>query len=91
MYLNLVADVDDEGVGEGLHGDPVAVTAAYLEAANVVVGEEDGEDAGIGVGGEAQREVRLRAPRVVVGAQARAAVRPTERLLEPRLVQPQAR
>jgi len=89
IYLDLVADVDDEGVADGLHGDPLAVVAAAdLQAADVLVGEEDGEGARVRVRGEAQRQVRLRAPRVVVGAQRRAAVRPAERPLEVRLVQP---
>jgi hypothetical protein len=44
-YLDLVPDVDDERVADGLHGGPL-------------VGEEDGEHAGVGVRGEAQREAR---------------------------------
>ena len=67
-YLDLVADVDDERVADGLHGDPLAGAAANLQAADVLVGEEDGEHARVGVRGQTEREVRLRAPWVVVGA-----------------------
>jgi hypothetical protein len=90
-YLDLVPDVDDERVADGLHGGPLAGAAADLQAADVLVGEEDGEHAGVGVRGETQREVRLRAPRVVVGAQGDAALRAAERPLEVCLVQAQPR
>lgn len=70
-YLNLVADVDDEGVRERSDGDP-GVILADLEAGDVVVDEEDGHAAGVGVGREAQRELRLRALRVEVNSHARS-------------------
>lgn len=41
IYLDLVADVDDEGAGDGVDGDPCAAAAVtHLEAPDTVVGEE---------------------------------------------------
>lgn len=57
-YLNLIPDVDDEGIGDRLNGDPV-ITSTDLEAGDVLVGEEEGHAAGVRVRGEAQSEVRL--------------------------------
>lgn len=51
-YLDLVADVDDEGVGDVLDVVPVAILE-YLEALDVV-GDEDGERAHVGVRRDAE-------------------------------------
>jgi len=62
----VVAEVDDEGALDGLHGDPgPAAVARGLEAADEVL-QQQRDGAGVGVALEPQREVRLRAPRVVV-------------------------
>jgi hypothetical protein len=61
-----------------LHGDPHAIAAADQQPVDVYVGEEDGEGARDRARGEAQRQARLWAPRVVVGAQRHAAVCPAD-------------
>lgn len=69
--MDLVGDVDDEGVGERADGDPGAVSrAADLKSLGVVVGEEHREAAGIGVRREAEGQLRLRALGVEVDAHA---------------------
>lgn len=80
-HLNLVADVDDDGVGGGLDGDP-GVSAADLEAVDPVVGKEEGETAGVGVRREAERQVGLRALGVEIHPQARPYVLPSKRILQ---------
>lgn len=67
--LNLVADVNDQCAGQGPHGDPPA-GLPNLEAQDAVIGRQDGEAAGVGVGREAQRELGLGAFRVVAHPQA---------------------
>ena len=71
--LDLVPDVDDESTGDRLHRDPV-VTLAHLKAFDVVVGEQDRHPSGVGVGREAEGEIRLRAFGVVVDPQASASL-----------------
>jgi hypothetical protein len=84
-YLDLVADVDDEGVGDGFDDDPLAVGAPYLQALDVVVHQQHGHAAGVGVPRYAQRQLWLRALRVEVDPQARpfAAVSAERRLQSP--------
>jgi len=63
----VVAEVDNEGALDGLHGDPgPAAVARGLEAADEVL-QQQRDGAGVGVAFETQREVRLRAlgPRLV--------------------------
>ncbi|BAS83665.1 Os03g0289850, partial [Oryza sativa Japonica Group] len=79
----------DEGVGNRVDGDPVA-GVLHLEAPDVVVDEQHGHAAGVGVGRDAERQLRLRAARVEVDPQARAlAADPAERRLQPPVVQPE--
>jgi hypothetical protein len=70
-YLDLVTDVDNEGVGDGVDDDPLSVGSPYLQALHVVVDQQHGHAAGVGVPRYAQREFWLRAPRVEVDPQAR--------------------
>ncbi|RWV96535.1 hypothetical protein GW17_00040752 [Ensete ventricosum] len=64
-HLNLIADVHNEGIGDWLHRDP-GIVLPDLEAGDVIVDEEDGHAAGVGVRREPECELRLRAPRVEV-------------------------
>ncbi|WVZ96270.1 hypothetical protein U9M48_041928 [Paspalum notatum var. saurae] len=63
-HLDLVAGVDDDGSGQRLHVGPLAVLE-HLEAADLVVLEEQDDAAGVGVRAQAGDEVRARARRVV--------------------------
>ena len=66
IYLDDVADVDDEGVGDRLDADPLAVGAPPdVEPADVVL-VQDGQGPGVLVPAHAQGEVGARARRVVV-------------------------
>jgi hypothetical protein len=89
-YLDLVSDVYDEGVGDGVDGDPLAVGPPDLQAPDVVVYEQHGHAAGVRVRRHAQRQLRLRAPGVEVDPHARPlAASAAERVLHPAGFQPQ--
>ena len=57
LYLHLVADVDNEGVRDRVEGDPSAV-AMDLEAGDLVL-EEESDEVGVSVGGQAICELWL--------------------------------
>lgn len=80
-HLNLVAHVDDDGVGGGLDSDP-RVSTANLEAVDSLVGEEEGEAAGVGVGRETKCKVGLWALGVEIHPQTRPYVLPSKRILK---------
>ena len=63
-HLDLVAGVDDDGAGERLHVGPPAVLE-HLEAADLVVLEQQDDAAGVRVRAQARDEVRPRTRRVV--------------------------
>lgn len=63
--LNLIADVNNEGVRSRFNGDPFVV-ASDLEARNIRVGQEKGHPARIRMRGKAEGEIRLRAFRVEI-------------------------
>ncbi|KAG2615491.1 hypothetical protein PVAP13_3NG055980 [Panicum virgatum] len=69
--LELQAEVDDEGVGHGLHPDPVA-PVGDLEAGDRA-GEEDGDEVPVAVRRQAQRPARVRARRIAVDVEGHAA------------------
>lgn len=69
MYLKKVSDVDDEGAGDGLDGDP-AGALHELQAADVVLAEH-GEEVAVGVRDQAEGVVRWEGAR-------RVAVQPEE-------------
>jgi len=62
--LELVAEVDDEGAGEGLDADPVAAVGD-LEAGDAAL-EEQRDEVTVAVRRQTQRARRVRARRVVV-------------------------
>ena len=64
MYLQLVADVDDQRVGHGVDGHPAAV-ALHLQAGDAVL-EQERDGIGVLVPRQPVGELRLRARRVVV-------------------------
>lgn len=67
-YLQCVADIDEEGLGVGGHGDPGAVPQRDLQPGRVV-GAEHGDDLRVGVLAEPRqppRPHRLVGPRRVV-------------------------
>lgn len=47
-YLNLIANINDECMFGGLHGDPPAVSSD-LQAEDLVIGEQQRQSAGIGM------------------------------------------
>nr|ACN30941.1 unknown [Zea mays] len=81
-HLQLVADVGDDGVAHGRHVHPLPAPE-QLQAAHLVVLEQQHDAAGVGVRAEAVDEVRARARRVRahLGAERRA-VRPREGRLQ---------
>ena len=64
MYLQLVADVDDQRVGHGVDGHPAAV-ALHLQAGDAVL-EQERDGIGVLVPRQPVGELRLRARRVAV-------------------------
>ncbi|BAT08386.1 Os09g0451266, partial [Oryza sativa Japonica Group] len=87
-HLQLVAEVDDDGVAHGRHVHPLAVLE-QLEATDAVVLEEQDDAAGVGVGAEALDEVGARARRVAadLGAEGGCARGATEGLGEVALLE----
>lgn len=73
LYLESVAEVDDEGGVIGTHADPLAVLAD-LQAADVVL-VENGQHLGVRVGWNAEYFGRVRTRRVVVHARIANGVR----------------
>jgi len=88
-YLNLITDVNDEGIRNRLYCDP-CVALANLEALDTVIGEQYCKPSGIRVGGEAKSEVGLRALGVVVHPHASTDIIAAECLLQESHIQPQA-
>lgn len=80
--LKAVADVDDEGVGDRLGSDPLVVVVD-LQAGDHV-GEDEGEGTHVGVGLDAEGEIRLGAFGVVVDLHLQQElIHPSELLLKP--------
>lgn len=89
VYLKLVAEVDDDGVAHWWDVDPTAVLEE-LEAANLVVLEEEDEATGIGVSPEAFDEIGLGTRRVVANFGSKVwAFGPIKHLLQIPFLQPQ--
>lgn len=63
-YLQVIADVDDDGVGERLDGDSLA-PVQHLQALELVL-EDEGEEAIVGMGWHPEGEIGLSARRVAV-------------------------
>lgn len=63
--LKLISNVDYEGIGDGLNGDP-SVTVANLETRHILVRVENGHPTRIRMRRKAQGEIGLRAFWVIV-------------------------
>jgi hypothetical protein len=66
-HLELLAEVDDQGIGHGLNVDPVAIVGE-LEAGDDHAREEQGDEVPVAVRRQAERRARVGARRVVVDA-----------------------
>lgn len=64
-HLQLVANVDDKGIGLGADSEPLTVFED-LEACDVLVLKEDRESVGIGMGRESVGELWLGTGRVII-------------------------
>lgn len=87
VYLDLIADINNECIRNRLNRDP-SVTLANLESLDTIVSQQYGKATGIGVCREAKREVGLRALGVVVHPHASTHLIPSECLLQESHVQP---